>query len=342
MPDERHSRQVLFAPIGERGQARLAGARVAVVGCGALGSVAAELLVRAGVRSLTLVDRDVVELSNLQRQSLFTEDDARNAREKAIAAAAALRSIDSLAEVRAVVQDLTPLNAERLLAEHDLVLDGTDNFATRFVINDVAWKTGTPWIYGAAVGDEGAFAAFRPGQTPCLRCFLELLPAPGTTPTCDTSGVLGPLTHLVASLQVSEALRLLTGHAPMRGIGVVSLWGAAGPSVRATLASAAAWAECPTCSRREFPALAGEGAEFARTLCGRNSVQLVPERPRTFDLDAIGERLAARGVVTRGAESLTADFGETAITLFKDGRAIVKGTLDPGRARSLFAQLVGV
>lgn len=342
MTESRYSRQVLFAPIGASGQAKLAAARVAVVGCGALGSVAAELLVRAGVLRLTLVDRDVVELSNLQRQALFTEDDARNAREKAVAAAAALVAIDSRAEVRAVVEDLSPLNAERLLSGHDLFIDGTDNFATRFVVNDVAWKTRTPWIYGAAVGCEGAFATFRPEKTPCLRCFLELLPPPGTTPTCDTSGVIGPLTHVVASLEVSEALELLTGNETTKGVCVVSLWGAAGPSVRATLASAEPWAACPTCARREFPALAGEGADFARTLCGRNSVQLVPERPRAFDLDAIGARLSARGAVTRGAESLTADFGETAITLFADGRAIVKGTLDPGRARSLFAQLVGV
>jgi adenylyltransferase/sulfurtransferase len=343
--DTRHSRQALFAPIGAHGQRLLASARVAIVGCGALGTVAAEILARAGVGALTLVDRDVVELSNLQRQSLFTQADADAAREKAVAAAEALRAIDASVRVRPVVRDLTHRNAERLLEGHDLLVDATDNFAARLLMNDVAWKLGVPWIYGAAVGAEGAFGVFVPEgargkATPCLRCFLELLPPAGSTPTCDTSGVIGPVTHLVASLEAAEALKLLTGHEPARGIGTVSLWGTA-PSVRTALASAGPWRDCPTCVFRAFPSLAGEGAEFARSLCGRNSVQLVPEEPRDVDLDALGARLAGAGDVTRAEESLTAVFPEAAITVFRDGRAIVKGTLDPARGRSLFARYVG-
>lgn len=343
----RHDRQTRLRGVGASGQERLAAARVAVVGCGALGSVAAELLVRAGVGSLTLIDRDVVERSNLQRQSLFTDADATAAREKAVAAAAALRAIDPGVAVKEMVTDLDARNAERLLAGHDLIVDGTDSFATRFLVNDVAFRGGIPWIYGAAVGTEGAFGVFRPGKTPCLRCFLELLPPPGTTPTCDTAGVLGPLTHLVASLEASEALKLLLGGeeaglSPARGIGMVSLWGEGGPSVRMTLASAAPWSACPTCALARFPALSGEGAEFARVLCGRNSVQLVPETPRAIDLALLAERLAAAGTVTRSAGSVTARIPEGSITLFPDGRAIVEGTLEPERGRALLARYVGL
>lgn len=333
--------------VGSGGQARLAAARVAVVGCGALGSVAAELLGRAGVGHLTLIDRDVVERSNLQRQSLFTDADAAASREKAVAAAAAVRAIDPALDVRGVVADLDAANAERLLAGHDVIVDGSDSFATRFLVNDVAFRHRIPWIYGAAVAAEGAFGVFRPGKTPCLRCFLELLPPPGTTPTCDTAGVLGPLTHLVASLEASEALKLLLGAEeaglePSRGIGVVALWGPRGPSVRTTLGSAEPWRECPTCARGRFPALAGEGGEFARVLCGRNSVQLVPETPRRVDLALVAERLAAAGPVTRSEESVTAKVSEGSITLFADGRAIVEGTLEPERGRALLARYVGL
>lgn len=343
----RHERQERLPRVGAAGQARLAAARVTVVGCGALGSVAAELLGRAGVGNLTLIDRDVVERSNLQRQSLFTDADAAASREKAVAAAAALRAIDPGLSVRAVVADLVAANAERLLAGHDVIVDGTDSFATRLLVNDVAWKSGVPWVYGAAVGTEGAVGVFRPGRTPCLRCFLELLPPPGASPTCDSAGVLGPLTHLVASLEASETLKLLLGAedgglAPMRGVALVSLWGDGGPSVRGALAGAEPWAECPTCGLSRFPALAGEGAEFARVLCGRNSVQLVPETPRAMDLSLLAERLAAAGPVTRSSDSVTARIPEGTITLFADGRAIVEGTLEPERGRALLARYVGL
>ena len=341
MTDDRFSRQVLFPGIGEQGQRRLASARVAVIGCGALGTVAAEILVRSGVGTLTLIDRDVVELSNLQRQSLFTENDARASREKAVAAAEALRAIDAAADVRPAVVDVVPGNAERLLAGHDLLLDATDSFAARLLVNDVAWKLGVPWVYGAAVGAEGAFGVFIPGATPCLRCFLELLPPPGTTPTCDTSGVIGPVTHLVASLEAAEALKLLVGAQPARGVGAVSLWDGA-PSVRMTLAASEPWSECPTCARREYPALAGEGADVARTLCGHDSVQILPDSDRIVDLDALARRLAPLGNVRRGEESVTASLPEVVLTVFRDGRAIVKGTPDPARGRSLFARYVGL
>ena len=338
--DDRHSRQVLFAPIGAEGQRRLAGSRVAVVGCGALGTVAAEILARAGVGALTLIDRDVVELSNLQRQSLFVERDATDSREKALAAAEALRAIDARLEVKPVVADLVPRNAERLLAGHDLLVDATDGFAVRLLVNDVAWKLGIPWVYGAAVSAEGTFGVFRPGATPCLRCHLELLPPAGSTPTCDTAGVIGPVTHLVASLEAAEALKLLVGAEPARGVGVVSLWGAQ-PSVRMTLANASSWRECPTCAHRTFPALAGEGAEVARTLCGRDSVQILPGDERRVDLRALAARLEPLGRVRRSEESLTATLPEAVLTVFRDGRAIVKGTSEIPVARSLYARYVG-
>jgi len=209
--DERYSRQIRFAPIGEAGQEKLASARVLLVGLGALGTVAADLLVRSGVGFVRLIDRDFVELSNLQRQSLFDEDDIRAALPKAAAAKAKLSKINSTVEIDARVDDVNPSNVEEVLEDVDLVLDALDNFETRFVVNDACAKHRKPWIYTAAVGSYGLVMPVLPGKTPCLRCLLGSLPAPGTSPTCETAGVIAPVTHIIASMQAAEALKFLTG-----------------------------------------------------------------------------------------------------------------------------------
>src|SRR4029077_2894298 len=267
---EKYSRQMLFAGIGPAGQQRLLASRAAVVGCGAIGAAAANLLVRAGVGYLRIIDRDFVEPSNLQRQTLFDESDALNVLPKAVAAERKLRSINSSVAVEGVVADLGPRNAEALLSGVDLLLDGTDNFETRFLINDVAVKSSLPWIYAAAVASYGLTMTIRPGETACLACLLESGAAHGLEETCDTVGVLGPIVNLIASLEVAEALKLLSGHPEALHGRLVScdVWASRMQSI-----GVARRAECRTCVRRDFAYLTGE-AQPRITLCGRDSVQI--------------------------------------------------------------------
>jgi molybdopterin/thiamine biosynthesis adenylyltransferase len=337
-PDKRYSRQVLFAGIGPAGQQRLASSRVTIVGCGALGSAQANALVRAGVGFLRLLDRDFGEASNLQRQMLFDEADAREALPKAVAAERKLKLINSAVRVDGVVADLVPANAEELLADCDLLLDGTDNFETRLLLNDVAVKYSFPWVYGAVVGSYGVTMAIVPGQTACLSCLLELHPPEGLEETCDTVGVINPAVNWVAALQVSQALQLLVGSWSVEQARLVrgDLWRNyffASPLPRPR-------PDCRTCAAREFVHLAGE-ARPQITLCGRNSVQ-IHERSRRLDLDLLSRRLAAHGDVRSNAYLLRLRAPPYEMTLFADGRAIISGTTDPATARSLYARYVGV
>ncbi|MFQ5662868.1 MAG: ThiF family adenylyltransferase [Terriglobia bacterium] len=337
--DERskYSRQVLFAGIGEAGQRRLQAARLAIVGCGALGSAQANALVRAGVGFVRLIDRDFVEENNLQRQMLFDEADAREALPKAVAAERKLRQINSAVQVEGVVADLVPENAEELLGGCQLFLDGTDNFETRFLINDVGVKHVRPWVYGAVVGSYGVSMAIVPGQSACLTCLLEGRPEAGLEETCDTVGVINPAVNWVAALQVSEALKLLVGS-----------WSA----TTARLQRGDLWRnqfhssllprprpDCRTCAAREFVNLAGE-AQPQITLCGRNSVQ-IHERGRRLNLDELRARLAVHGEVRNNPYLLWLRVAPYQLTLFADGRAIIRGTTDPALARSLYARYVG-
>ena len=333
----KYSRQMLFAGIGEAGQRRLAAARVAIVGCGALGSAQANALVRAGVGHVRIVDRDFVEESNLQRQMLFDEADAREALPKAVAAEKKLRAINSSVEIRGIVADLTPENAEELLAGAELILDGTDNFETRNLINDIAVKSGRPWIYGAVVGSYGVAMAIVPGRTACLTCLLEDRREASVEETCDTVGVISPAVNWVAAFQVSQALQLLVGSWSLDSARLVraDLWQNEFHSSPAPLPRA----DCRTCARREFVHLAGE-ARPQITLCGRNSVQ-IHERGRRLDLDALRQRLAAHGEVRNNPYLLRLRLPEHELTLFADGRAIVRGTTDPALARSIYARYVG-
>jgi molybdopterin/thiamine biosynthesis adenylyltransferase len=335
---ERYSRQTLFAGIGEEGQQRLLASSAVVVGCGAIGAAAAGLLVRAGVGRLRILDRDFVEPSNLQRQTLFDEDDARAALPKAAAAERKLRAINSSVAVEGVVTDLNPRNAAELLAGFDLILDGTDNFETRFLINDYAVQSAKPWIYAAAVASYGVTMAIRPGATPCLACLLESSTnGHGLEETCDTVGVLGPIVNLIASLEVAEALKLLAGREQALHGRLIScdVWTGHFQSVRVAQNPA-----CRACTRRDFTYLSGQ-AQPHITLCGRDSVQ-IHERGRTLDLGALQSRLAATVSDVRHNEFLLSfRVDPYQMTVFADGRAILKGTKDPAVARTLYARYIG-
>lgn len=331
---ERYSRQILFAGIGERGQQHLLDARIAVAGCGALGSFQAGALARAGAGFLRIIDRDYVELSNLQRQWLFDESDAEQGLPKAVAAARKLAGINSNVRVDPVVADLTPANIEELLGDVDLILDGTDNFETRYLINDFAVDRSVPWVYGAAVGSYGIAMAVLPGVSSCLRCVYPDPPA-GAQQTCETAGVLGPLTSLIASLQVAETMKILCSAEPARKITTVDVWTGAIRQVT----QPGPVENCPACGRREFPFLNGE-RRAPVSLCGQNAVQ-IHERARPLELRDLAARLAPLGTVRSNEFALRFETPPYLMTIFPDGRAIIKGTTDVGVARSLYARYIG-
>jgi adenylyltransferase/sulfurtransferase len=329
---------MLFAAIGEEGQRRLLASSALVVGCGAIGAAAAGLLVRAGVGRVRILDRDFVEPSNLQRQALFDEADAQAALPKAAAAERKLRAVNSSISIEGLVADLSPRNAEELLSGFDLILDGTDNFETRLLLNDFAVSSGRPWIYAAAVASYGVTLTIRPGHTPCLACLLESSSnGHGLEATCDTVGVLGPVVNLIASLEVSEALKLLSGHPEALHNRLIScdVWTGRFQSVRVAENPA-----CRACARRDFTYLSGQSQPHI-TLCGRDSVQ-IHERTRSLDLAALRQRLAPTVVEIRQNDFLiTFRVDPYQMTVFADGRAILKGTKDPAVARSLYARYIG-
>ncbi|HYS03814.1 MAG TPA: ThiF family adenylyltransferase [Candidatus Dormibacteraeota bacterium] len=335
----RYSRQVLFEEIGHEGQARLMSAKAVLVGCGALGTVQASLLARAGVGRLRIIDRDFVEESNLQRQILFDEEDARAVLPKAVAAVNKLRAANSLVQVEGIVEDLNASTIDRLLGGFDLILDATDNFDARFLLNDFAVKTGTPWIYGACVGSYGLTFPILPGETACLRCVFESAPPPGLSPTCDTAGVLGPIVGLVASLQAAEALKILSGRRERvtRKMAVLDVW----EGRQSLVDLPPRETDCPCCVRREFPYLEGASGSDTATLCGRNAVQIRRRDGITLDLDQVAKRLGPIGAIEKNRFLVRADIDQYRLTVFADGRAIISGTKDPALAKSIYARYVG-
>jgi molybdopterin/thiamine biosynthesis adenylyltransferase len=332
---ERYSRQILFSGIQEQGQELLLRAHVAIVGCGALGTFQAAALTRAGVGRLTIVDRDYVEPSNLQRQWLFEEADAAEGLPKAAAAARRLSAINADVRVSGRIADLNAANIEEVLADTHLILDGTDNFETRYLINDYAVSSGVPWIYGAAVGSYGLTMPVIPGRTCCLRCVYPDPPA-GAQPTCETAGVLNSITAAIAAIQVADALQILCGHADSvrHRITTLDVWA----GVARQVSQPAADPQCRACGRRDFEYL-NRKQRAPVSLCGRNAVQIC--EARLLDLGELRERLRPIGDVRATEFALRFFPSPYEITFFPDGRAIIKGTSDTALARSLYAKYVG-
>jgi molybdopterin/thiamine biosynthesis adenylyltransferase len=345
MPDDsqldRYRRQMRFAPLGEEGQRNLLAARVLVCGCGALGSVAADLLVRAGVGFVRIVDRDFLEADNLHRQVLFDEADVAEELPKAVAAARRLGRINSAVTVEPVVADVTAANIRTLADDVDLIVDGTDNFETRYLVNDYAVATGKPWVFGGCVGAEGQVLAILPGETPCLACMMPDPPPADTQPTCETAGVIGPIVSVIASLQSVEALKILCGRreAVNRRLTLVDLWRNELRSIGVSQVRGEAGCRC--CGQRDFPWLEGRRGVAATTLCGRNAVQLSSASTDGVSLAELAAKLRDVGRVTANAFLLRCEVDKYRLTVFADGRTIVGGTADPAEARAVHARYVG-
>ena len=336
--DDRYSRQILFGGIGAEGQRRLAAGRLAIVGCGATGSALASLLARAGLGKLRIIDRDYVEASNLQRQSLFDEQDALESLPKAVAAARKIASFNSEIVLEARVEDVVPGNVSALLEGIDVILDGTDNFETRYLLNDYAVKASLPWVYAAAVGSYGVTLNVLPGKTACLACIFPETPR-GMVETCETSGILNTAVNVVASVAATEALKILLGGTALerlrRTLWSCDVW----TNEQVEIAAGKPRSGCRVCCDRDFVHLAGEGRPHI-TLCGRNSVQ-IHERARSIDFVQLQKQLETHGAVRHNEFVLKFWRQPYEMTLFPDGRAIIKGTTDAGVARSLYAKYVG-
>jgi adenylyltransferase/sulfurtransferase len=339
---QRYSRQIRFPPLGIDGQQQLWNSRALIIGCGALGSIISNTLARAGVGRLRIVDRDFLEISNLQRQVLFDEADVANNLPKAIAAAGKLRAINSEIEIEPIVSDVDPANVESFLDDVDVILDGTDNFEIRFLINDISIKHSIPWVYGGCLGADGQTMTIIPNQSACLNCLmLDGPPPPGSTPTCDSFGILSPVINVIASIQAMEAIKILSGHieAVSRKLSIFSLW--ENEMRQLDVSKLREKVNCPACKQQQFAWLSGERGSHSAILCGRNAVQLsFPSRER-ISLDQLEERLNPLGRVEKNRFLLKFYVENFAITVFPDGRAIISGTDDIVVARTLYTQYLG-
>lgn len=337
MNQDRYSRQILFHGIGEKGQRRLAEATVLIIGCGALGTVSANHLARAGVGYIKIVDRDFVELNNLQRQILFDETDARNRLPKAVAAAAKLEKINSDIRIEPIMADVHPRNIEALIDCVDLVLDATDNMEVRYLINDACVKHDVPWIYAGVIGAVGMTMNIIPGKTACFRCLMQAPPEPGTMATCETFGVLSGAPAVIASIQAVEAMKLLTGHLPSdTALIYVDLW-----TQNFKRFSMERHQKCPACDGRHFEFLSGDRYSETFSLCGRNAVQISLARRTGFSIDNLKDRMAALGEVKDNGYFLSIKVDEYELIIFPEGRTMIKGTTDESVARTLFARYIG-
>jgi molybdopterin-synthase adenylyltransferase len=340
--DRRYIRQELFRPIGREGQAQLKRTHVALIGCGALGSAVADLLVRAGIGKLTIVDRDYVELHNLQRQSLFTEEDVESHIPKAAAASARLRRVNTEVSIEPVVADFNSENAESIVGDASILVDGTDNFETRYLLNDLSVKHGVPWVYGGVIASYGTTMTIRPGVTPCLRCVFPEAPEPGSAPTCDTAGVIGSAVHAVASIEAVEAIKIAIGDDQSLNTSLLAIdvWQLTFDRVPFESPRP----DCPTCGERRFEFLERRRPSQSTVLCGHDAVQVVPGISAKLDLAAISDSLRPLGEVkqTRFLLFFVDPITGAQLTIFPDGRAIVKGTSDETEARSIYARYVGI
>lgn len=338
---DRYVRQMRYPPIGEVGQRKLLESRALICGCGALGSVLANTLARAGVGRLRIVDRDFLELNNLQRQVLYDEQDVAAGIPKAVAAQAKLQQINSQIQIEAFVSDVDHTNIGKLVDGVDVILDGTDNFETRYLLNDAAVQFNIPWVYGGCLGANGQSMTIVPGDTPCFRCVYPEAPPPGTTETCDSAGILSPIINVVASIQACEAIKLLAGKrdAISRCLQVFELWDNRMRQVK--LDGLRDGHDCPACVKHEFPWLTGERGSHSAILCGRNAVQLSQPERSNISLEALETQLQGIGDVTRNAYLLRLSIDQYRITVFPDGRAIVMGTEDIAEAKTLYARYIG-
>ncbi len=339
---DRYVRQMRYPPLGEEGQRKLSQSSALLCGCGALGSVLANTLARAGVGHLRIVDRDFLELNNLQRQVLYDEDDVAAGIPKAIAAEAKLKKINSQISIEPIVADVDHTNIAALISGVDVILDGTDNFETRFLLNDAAVKFGIPWVYGGCIGDDGQTMTIIPGETPCLHCLMQDgPPPPGTTPTCDSAGILAPIINVIASLQANEAIKILSGHRDKisRQLQVFELWD--NRIRQLNLDSLLEAVDCPTCKKREFPWLDGRRGSHTAVLCGRNAVQLSFPGRQTISLESLEKKLSGIGQVSRNRFLLRFQVDDYHITVFPDGRAIIGGTDEIAEARTVYAKYIG-
>lgn len=336
----RYSRQILFNQIGKTGQEKLLNSRVLLVGCGALGASHAEMLARAGVGKVRIVDRDFVEFTNLQRQTLYRESDAVERIPKAIAAKNRIAEINSEIEVEAIVADVNQHNIESLIENCDLILDGTDNFQVRYLVNDACVKHSKIWIYGAAVSSYGTTMTIFPNETPCLRCIFEDIPDAGSAPTCDTAGVIMPIISTISAIQVTEALKILTGNFDKlhRSLLQFDVWQNDWRKIKLREPVA----DCVCCSERKFEFLESENQEFFTTLCGRDAVQISAPKPTIIDLIALAEKLKNLGEIKQNEYLVRFKADNFEITVFADARAIIKGTDDLTVARSVYAKYVGI
>ena len=341
---ERYSRQILFSEIGKDGQRKIMGSRVLLCGCGALGTVLAETMTRAGVGSLRVVDRDFVEFSNLQRQVLFDEQDVANRLPKSIAAAEKLTRINTDVHIEPIVADINHANIRELTSGVDLILDGTDNFEIRFLINDVSLETGIPWIYGGCIGSHGQTMTVFPGESACLRCLIESPPEPGMAETCDTAGIIAPAVNVIASLQCVDALKILSGQrdAVARRLTIVDVWD--GSHRQMNVADLRERSNCPACRQGKREWLSGAQGSQTTILCGRNAVQVSPASGVTISLDDLAAKLSTVGEtsVNPFLLRLTLSNPDYEVTIFRDGRAIIKGTDDITLAKTLYARYIGL
>lgn len=337
----RYHRQYLFNKIGEQGQRKLISSRIAIIGCGALGTVLINTLARAGVGFIRIVDRDFIEFNNLQRQVLFDEEDIKENLPKAIAAERKVKKINSQIQVEAIVSDVNFTNIERFIQDVDFVLDGTDNFETRFLINDACVKLGKPWVYGAVIGSHGLTATIIPGETPCLRCIFETAPPPELTPTCDTAGIIASASTVIASLEATEAIKFLTGNKQdlNRTLYSYDVWTRQTQSFK--LGGLREAADCPTCKKGKFEFLSGDQTQKTTSLCGRNAVQITRPDNVTLDFKELASRFDQVGSVKYNSFLLQATTGGYEFTVFPDGRAIIKGTNDPSQAKTIYAKYIG-
>ncbi len=339
----RYQKQILFDGIGQDGQQTLATKRVLLIGCGALGCVVADAMARAGVGFLRIVDRDFVELSNLQRQTLFTEDDVTSHFPKAVAAAERLQRVNSSIEIDPIVADVDFRNARKFAEDADLIMDGTDNFEIRYLINDISLDLGIPWIFTGCTGSHGQVMPVFPNESACLRCLMQNPPPPGSTETCDTAGVLGPAIGVIASLQAAIALKILTGQkdSVSRSLTIVDVWGMTFRQMDVSKLREAT--DCPACKQGERLWLDGSQSAGSTVLCGRNAVQISPAEKTALSLPELAKRLESAGIVTSNPFLVRVAVAESdlEVTVFPDGRAIVKGTEDPAAARAIYSRYVG-